>query len=189
MFFLDDRWTTDGRSAVLGRAAFLRDVAARGYLLHDLDREKIEMHPDVAITYGRHVDLRKRAGQTPAQLTSAWFQRVYARRDTGWRLLSDRVIHGPTDSPAGNDPTMSDDSPAYGTGTVWFVTEPAPPPAPLQSADEKLIVTLDQKIATAVVNGETDYVQSMTNRTSAWSMATSGPVAERPTCAIHRTVC
>ena len=66
VFFLDDRWTTDGRSAVLGRAAFLRDVAARGYLLHDLDREKIEMHPDVAITYGRHVDLRKRAGQTPA---------------------------------------------------------------------------------------------------------------------------
>src|ERR1043166_6238400 len=39
------------------KAAFLKRIADKEYLVHDLDSVKIEMHGDVAITYGRYVSL------------------------------------------------------------------------------------------------------------------------------------
>jgi len=109
-FIHGDGWTKGGAPLMDDdKAAFLKRVAEREYAVHDLDGVKIEMHGDVAITYGRYVSLfvpKNRAG-SPGQLNSIWFERVYAKRDGRWTFLSHRTVHGPTVSPAGIDPTAS----------------------------------------------------------------------------------
>ncbi len=108
-FVHGDGWTHGGQPlAADDKAAFLRRVANREYLVHDLDDIKVEMHGDVAITYGRYVSLfapRNRDASAPARLSSIWFERVYARRNGEWRFLSHRTVHGPNVAPAGVDPT------------------------------------------------------------------------------------
>jgi hypothetical protein len=90
------------------KAAFLKRVADKEYLVHDLDRVQVELHGDVAITYGRYVSLfvpQNRASAAPPRLSSIWFERVYARRNGQWQFLSHRTVHGPNVAPAGVDPT------------------------------------------------------------------------------------
>jgi hypothetical protein len=106
-FVHGDGWTTGGKALMEDdKAAFLKRVAEREYAVHDLDGVKVEMHGDVAITYGRYVSLfvPKNRGANPGQLNSIWFERVYAKRDGRWMFLSHRTVHGPTPSPAGVDP-------------------------------------------------------------------------------------
>jgi Domain of unknown function (DUF4440) len=109
-FIHGDGWTRGGKPLMDDdKAAFLRRVADKEYAVHDLDNVKIEMHGDVAITYGRYVSLfvpKDRAGN-PGQLNSIWFERVYAKRDGRWIFLSHRTVHGPTPSPAGVDPAAA----------------------------------------------------------------------------------
>src|SRR5215831_7112596 len=91
------------------KAAFLKRIAEKEYLVHDLDNVKIEMHGDVAITYGRYVSLfmpKNRNQNVPGSLSTIWFERVYAKRNGRWQFLSHRTVHGPTVSPAGIDPTQ-----------------------------------------------------------------------------------
>jgi ketosteroid isomerase-like protein len=140
----------------------LKRVTDKFYLVHDLDRSKVEMHPGVAITYGRYVSLTHGRGAEPGRLSTIWFQRVYALRDGKWQWLSHRTVHGPTPSPAGVDPTTSDDKPDYGQGTVWYLKDPAPAPPPPASSDEAELRHIDQKIADAVVKGDAVYVRSFT---------------------------
>jgi uncharacterized protein DUF4440 len=105
-----DGWTTGGKPLMEDdKAAFLKRVADKEYAVHDLDHVKIEMHGDVAITYGRYVSLfvPKNRGSAPGQLNSIWFERVYAKRDGRWMFLSHRTVHGPTPSPAGVDPAAA----------------------------------------------------------------------------------
>jgi len=167
-FVHGDHWATGGKPQIADdRAAFLKRVTDKAYLVHDLDQVKIEMHPDVAITYGRYVSLTRGRAEQPGRLASIWFQRVYARRNGQWQFLSHRTVHGPTPAPAGVDPTASDNSPVYGVGPVWFLSDPALA-APRPSADEDVVLRLDQKIANAVVAGDVEYVRSMT--TSDFSM-------------------
>lgn len=108
-FVHGDGWTNGGRPlASDDKAAFLKRVADREYLVHDLDGVQVEMHGDVAITYGRYVSLfmpRNRDPSEPGRLISVWFERVYARRDGEWQFLSHRTVHGPNVAPAGVDPT------------------------------------------------------------------------------------
>jgi ketosteroid isomerase-like protein len=107
-FVHGDGWTTGGKALMEDdKAAFLKRVADREYAVHDLDNVKVEMHGDVAITYGRYVSLfvPKTRAANPGQLNSIWFERVYAKRDGRWMFLSHRTVHGPTASPAGVDPT------------------------------------------------------------------------------------
>ena len=113
-FVHGDGWTTGGKPlASDDRAAFLKRVADKEYLVHDLDSVKIEMHGDIAITYGRYVSLymppnrntANPAPANPARLNSIWFERVYAKRNGQWQFLSHRTVHGPTVSPAGIDPS------------------------------------------------------------------------------------
>ena len=108
-FVHGDGWTTGGKPiASDDRAAFLKRVANKEYLVHDLDAIRIEMHGDVAITYGRYVSLFVAGNpRTPPQLNSIWFERVYAKRNGRWQFLSHRTVHGPTVSPAGVDPSAS----------------------------------------------------------------------------------
>ena len=105
-----DAWTKGGAPlASDDKAAFLKRVENKEYLVHDLDRVKTEVHGDIVITYGRYVSLfePKNSGATPGRLNSIWFERVYARRDGQWIFLSHRTVHGPTVSPAGVDPTAA----------------------------------------------------------------------------------
>jgi ketosteroid isomerase-like protein len=109
-FVHGDGWTTGGKALMEDdKTTFLKRVADREYAVHDLDSVKVEMHGDVAITYGRYVSLfvpKNRSGNS-GQLNSIWFERVYAKRDGRWMFLSHRTVHGPTVSPAGVDPTAA----------------------------------------------------------------------------------
>ena len=108
-FVHGDGWTSGGQPfANDDKAAFLKRVADKEYLVHDLDNVTVEMHGDIAITYGRYVSLfapRNRDSSEPARLSSIWFERVYARRNGQWQFLSHRTVHGPNVAPAGIDPT------------------------------------------------------------------------------------
>lgn len=109
-FVHGDGWTTGGKPLMEDdKAAFLKRVADKEYLVHDLDSVKAEVHGDIVITYGRYVSLFVPRGgsSNPGQLNSIWFERVYAKRDGQWKFLSHRTVHGPTVSPAGVDPTAA----------------------------------------------------------------------------------
>ena len=114
-FVHGDGWTTGGKPLMEDdKAAFLKRVADREYLVHDLDSVKTEVHGDIVITYGRYVSLyapRNRAAAL-GQLNSIWFERVYAKRDGRWKFLSHRTVHGPTVSPAGVDPSAARPGPS-----------------------------------------------------------------------------
>ena len=110
-FVHGDGWTHGGRPLMSDdKAAFLKRVADKEYLVHDLDQVKVEMHGNVAITSGRYVSLfvpANRNPANPARLNSIWFERVYAKRNGEWQFLSHRTVHGPNVAPAGIDVTAA----------------------------------------------------------------------------------
>jgi hypothetical protein len=109
-FVHGDAWTRGGKPlASDDKAAFLKRVEDKEYLIHDLDLVKTEVHGDIVITYGRYVSLfePKNRGAAPGRLNSIWFERVYAKRNGQWLFLSHRTVHGPTVSPAGVDPAAA----------------------------------------------------------------------------------
>ena len=94
-----DGWTTGGEPlGVDDRKAFLKRVEDRQYNVRDLDSVKVEMHGDVAITYGRYI-AQNRTGDPNRSWFSVWFERVYAKRDGRWFYVSHRTVHGPTYGP------------------------------------------------------------------------------------------
>ena len=94
-----DGWTTGGKPlGVDDRKAFLKRVEDRVYNARDLDSVKVEMHGDIAITYGRYA-AQSRTGAPGKQWFSVWFERVYAKRDGHWLYVSHRTVHGPTYGP------------------------------------------------------------------------------------------
>ena len=94
-----DGWTTGGKPLLVDdRKAFLKRVEDRIYNVRDLDSVKVEMHGDIAITYGRYV-AQSRTGTPGRMWFSVWFERVYARRDGHWLYVSHRTVHGPTYGP------------------------------------------------------------------------------------------
>ena len=90
-----DGWTT-GRSPlrVENKAQWLASVGKAPYLARDLDSVQVEIHGDVAITYGRY-RARNKAGDAGRREFTVWFERVYARRDGRWQFLSHRTVNGP----------------------------------------------------------------------------------------------
>jgi Domain of unknown function (DUF4440) len=96
MFTHGDGWTTGGAPLkVDDRASWLAAVAKAPYLRRDLDSVKVEMHGEIAITYGRYVADFKEGSPDRTHFT-VWFERVYAKRDGQWQYLSHRTVHGPT---------------------------------------------------------------------------------------------
>ena len=90
-----DGWTSGGKPLrVDDRAAWLAAVAKAPYLSRDLGPVQVEMHGDIAITYGRY-KMRQRNQDPTRGETSVWFERVYARRNGTWQYLSHRTVHGP----------------------------------------------------------------------------------------------
>jgi len=91
-----DGWTT-GRPPlrVENKTQWRASVGKVPYLARDLDSVQVELHGDVAITYGRY-RARNRAGDPGRREFTVWFERVYARRDGRWQFLSHRTVNGPT---------------------------------------------------------------------------------------------
>ena len=89
-----DGWTSGGRPALVDdKASFMRRVADKSYAAHDYDVQSVEMHGDVAITYGRYVG--NIPGSPPGrQWFFVWYQKVYAKRDGRWLYLSHRTVDG-----------------------------------------------------------------------------------------------
>ena len=94
-----DGWTTGGKPLLVDdRKTFLERVANKQYNARDLDSVKVEMHGDIAITYGRYVAQNRMAKPEQAWF-SVWFERVYEKRDGHWLYVSHRTVHGPTYGP------------------------------------------------------------------------------------------
>ena len=94
-----DGWTTGGKPLLVDdRKTFLKRVEDKQYNVRDLDSVKVEMHGDIAITYGRYVAQNRTAAPGQAWF-SVWFERVYEKRDGHWLYLSHRTVHGPTYGP------------------------------------------------------------------------------------------
>jgi Domain of unknown function (DUF4440) len=94
-----DGWTTGGKPLLVDdRKAFLKRVENRQYNVRDLDSVQVEIHGDIAITYGRYI-AQNRIGKTDPSWFSVWFERVYEKRDGHWLFVSHRTVHGPTYGP------------------------------------------------------------------------------------------
>src|SRR5690349_2822904 len=95
VFSHGDGWTTGGDPfRVDTREQWLAVVKAAPYASRELDHVRVEMHGDVAITYGRYV-ARMKGGDPERQQFDLWFERVYAKRDGRWQYLSHRTVDGP----------------------------------------------------------------------------------------------
>jgi hypothetical protein len=91
-----DGWTTGGNPLLVDdRKAFLKRVEDKIYNVRDLDSVKVEMHGEIAVTYGRYV-AQSRTGTPGRMWFSVWFERVYAKREGHWWYVSHRTVHGPT---------------------------------------------------------------------------------------------
>ena len=93
------RWMDNGGQPLLtdDRKAFLKRVENKQYLVRDLDSVKVELHGDIAITYGRYI-AQNRTGGPDKSWFSVWFERVY-RKKTGSGFIYLSPIHGPTYGP------------------------------------------------------------------------------------------
>ena len=90
-----DGWTTGGAPLrVDDRAQWMAVVKSAPYASRELDSVRVEMHGDVAVTYGRYV-ARMKGGDPGRQQFDLWFERVYAKRNGRWRYLSHRTVDGP----------------------------------------------------------------------------------------------
>jgi len=148
------------------KAAFLKRIAEREYLVHDLDNVRIEMHGGVAITYGRYVSLfmpKNRNSNVPGSLSTIWFERVYAKRDGHWQFLSHRTVHGPTVSPAGVDPTqiLPSEAASYvpGLPRITIKAETFPP----ESKEAAEVLEAEKAIGDAIVRGDAAYFDNATS--------------------------
>jgi hypothetical protein len=96
-----DGWTTGGAPLrVENKAQWLAAVASAPYASRDLDSVQVELHGDVAITFGRYI-ARYKKGEPGRTKFTVWFERVYVRRDGRWQFTSHRTVHGPTFDPEG----------------------------------------------------------------------------------------
>src|SRR3989442_3939177 len=163
-FVHGDGWTLGGKPlASDDKAAFLKRVADKEYLVHDLDQVKTEVHGDIVITYGRYVSLYMPKPQnaipnaTPGRLSSIWFERVYAKRPSvngQWQFLSHRTVHGPTVSPAGVDSTqvLPSQASSYVTGLPRVKVEAKTYPA--QSNEAAEVFEVEKPLGARIVRGD-----------------------------------
>jgi hypothetical protein len=94
-----DGWTHGDKPLLIDdRKAFLKRVQDRQYNVRDLDSVQVELHGEIAITYGRYI-AQNRIGKTDPSWFSVWFERVYQKRDGHWLFVSHRTVHGPTYGP------------------------------------------------------------------------------------------
>jgi len=89
-----DRWTTGGKPLLVDdKASFRKRIESRSYLTYDLDSVKVELHGDIAITYGRYVASIRNTTPQRAWF-SVWFEKVFAKCKGQWLYLSHRTVQG-----------------------------------------------------------------------------------------------
>ena len=97
-----DIWTRGGPPALVDTQETFGDrVTKKQYLAMASDSVQVEMHGDVAITYGRYIATLdgSAARQPDKQWFSVWFERVWQKRGGKWIFLSYRTVHGATYGP------------------------------------------------------------------------------------------
>ena len=117
-------WITGGTPRTDDKTSYGKRIADNMYLLNELDPSmfQVELHGDIAITYGRYISMfRPKAADEMGSISSIWYERVWAKRDDRWIFLSHRTVHGPSLAPAGVDQTLGTPD-----GRVWYLTDPAP---------------------------------------------------------------
>lgn len=147
------------------RKAFLNRVVDKEYLVHDLGGSTIEMLGDLAITHGRYVSLympKNRNNANPAQLSTIWFERVWAKRDGQWKWLSHRTVHGPTPSPAGVDPSAITPSQVAGYVPGLPVIKVPAVTYPPESPEAAEVLQFEKKVGDAIVSGDAAFFDSVT---------------------------
>jgi ketosteroid isomerase-like protein len=91
-----DGWTNGGAPLrVETKAQWLSSVSKAPYLFRNLDSVQVELHGDIAITYGRY-RARNTVAEPGREEFTVWFERVYVRRGGRWQYVSHRTVHGPT---------------------------------------------------------------------------------------------
>jgi hypothetical protein len=91
-----DAWTRGGTPTLVDdKNSFQKRIANHSYAAHDFDSVKVEMHGDVAITYGRYLGNIPSSGEGRAWF-AVWYEKIYAKRDGRWMYLSHRTVHGAT---------------------------------------------------------------------------------------------
>ena len=161
-----DGWTRGEKTGGTedDRAAFMKRIADKEYLVHDLDNPKIEMHGDVAITWGRYVSLfvpKNRNNANPPRLTTIWFERVWAKRDGRWQWLSHRTVWGPHPSPAGVDPTQVAES-RRATLRVCRPRRPRRQRTEPESKEAAEMLDIEIKLGAAVPGGDSRVLRRHT---------------------------
>ena len=163
-----DGWTRGEKTGGIedDRAAFMKRIADKEYLVHDLDNPKIEMHGNVAITWGRYVSLfvpKNGNDANPPRLTTIWFERVWEKRDGRWQWLSHRTVWGPHPSPAGVDATqIPAETPAnYVPGLP--VAKAAPETHKPQSKEVAELLEFETKLGAAVPGGDQQLFDAHTS--------------------------
>ena len=68
------------------------------YIYRELDHVQVELHGDIAITLGRYFYLPQGSGAP--NHSQVWFERLYAKRNGQWQMLSHRTVKGPIRSEA-----------------------------------------------------------------------------------------
>jgi ketosteroid isomerase-like protein len=151
-------WITGGTPRTDDKTSYGKRVADKIYLLNELDPTNIqvELHGDVAITYGRYISMFAPKAGEMASMSSIWYERVWAKRGGRWIFLSHRTVHGPSLAPAGVDLTL-----AKPDAKVFYLTDPAPA-AVAKSPDEAELLKMDQKLAGFFTKGDADSVAKAT---------------------------
>jgi ketosteroid isomerase-like protein len=154
-----DGWTRGEKTGGIedDRAAYLKRIADKEYLVHDLDGTRIEMHGDLAITWGRYVSLfmpKNRNPASPGRLTTIWYERIWAKRDGRWQWLSHRTVWGPHDSPAGVDPTQVSAAQAVSYVPGLPAANARPEDHTPETKEAAQILALEQQLGAAVPAGD-----------------------------------
>jgi len=94
-----DAWIRGGKAMLVDdKTNFLKRAETKYYAVRDLDHQKVEMHGDVAVTYGRYLAyVPSRVSATPNQAWfSVWYERVFEKVNGKWVFVSHRTVFGPT---------------------------------------------------------------------------------------------
>ena len=96
LFTHGDGWVDGGAPLKVDTKASWIEYVKRQpspYIYRELDHVQVELHGDIAITLGRYFYLPQSNGQ--ASHMHVWFERLYAKRNGQWQMLSHRTVKGP----------------------------------------------------------------------------------------------
>jgi hypothetical protein len=111
LFTHGDGWTTGGAPLKVDtKQTWLAYVSQQPlpYVYRNLDSVQVEIHGDIAITYGRYrYQPRPSSPGSNGAHMYVWFERVYAKQNGQWQHLSHRTVKGPVREDDGQKSTSA----------------------------------------------------------------------------------